>query len=69
MPEPSFFGEGTTVRLTDTRWVALVKQLGGYQNTLGGSAISSNNPRRSDTITILRKKFANAVNGTPYPGT
>jgi len=67
--QPSFFGEGSTTLLTDTRWISLVKQLGGYQNTLGGSALPSNNPRRGDTLAILRKKFANAVSGTAYSGT
>ncbi len=69
MAHPAFFGEGATVRARDTRWNVTVKQLGGYQNTLGGSAIANNNPRRGDTLTILRKKFANAINGTAYSGT
>lgn len=69
MPEPSFTGNGATARRSDTRWLTLARQLGGYQNALAGSALPANNPRRSDPVAILRKKLLNAINGTSYEGT
>jgi hypothetical protein len=68
MAQPDFLGDGTTARRTDALWAVLVKELSRYQNSLGGSALPQNNPRRADTTRILRRKFLAALNGVPFQG-
>lgn len=66
MPEPSFLGDGTTQRRSDTRWLVTAKWLGVFQNLPG--ALPANNPRRSDGLRVLREKINCALNGVSYTG-
>lgn len=68
MPQPAFFSDGHTPRLTDSRWTILVKWLGSIQTNLGGGAIAANNPKRGDTRRVLLQKIDSALSGVAYPG-
>lgn len=61
MPQPDFYPEGTTARITDTRKRTWVKILGAFQNFPG--ALADNNPRRTDTVKKLKVKVNKALQG------
>ena len=66
MAQPTYYAEGTTPRLRDTRYRVMTKILGETQN-LGG-ALSANNPKPFDTMRVLKQKWLNAIDGTAYTG-
>lgn len=66
MAEPSFLGDATTQRRSDTKWVVTAKWLGVLQNQAG--SIPANNPRRTDALRVLREKINCALNGVAYTG-
>lgn len=66
MSEPIFLGEGSEPYPNDTLWVTTAKILGVYQDQAG--ALPENNPRRSDTLRILRRKTLFAIQGAAYLG-
>lgn len=68
MAQPDFLGDGHTQRRSDTKWLVWAKTLGEYQDSLGGSALAANNPRRSDTLRILKQKLLCAIDGVTYTG-
>lgn len=65
---PSFLGDGYDSRRSDAKWVVWAKNLGRYQSGLGSSALSANDPARSDTLRILKQKLLCAIDGVPYTG-
>ena len=66
MAEPSFLGDGTTQRRSDSKWVVTAKWLGVLQNQSG--ALPENNPKRTDGYRVLREKINCALNGVAYTG-
>ena len=65
MAEPSYFSEGVTQRRPDTRLRVWTKILGALQNDGG---LVGNNPRRTDSLRIIKQKVLHAYQGTTYNG-
>lgn len=66
MAQPDYYEEGATPRRRDTLLRVWTKALGARQNLDG--ALSANNPRRQDTLRVIKQKTLNAINGTEYNG-
>lgn len=64
MAEPNYYAEGTAMRSTDTGLRKWTKVLGVKQNEAGAKA--ANNPRRGDTMRIIKLKLLHAYRGTSY---
>lgn len=59
--QPEYYAEGTSPLPQDTRLRVWTKILGGYQNLPG--ADPANDPKKEDTLRIIKEKTLRAVNG------
>lgn len=66
MAQPSFYPEGVTALLSDTRLRIWKKILGYYQNQAG--ALAANNPTINDTLRITKQKVLCAKKGVAFTG-
>lgn len=62
MAEPSYYLEGNASRRQDTQLRVRTKQLGVVQSSAG--ADPAFNPRRTDSLRIVRQKLLKAIRST-----
>lgn len=59
MSNPTYYSEGTTPRLKDTKYKVWTKILGAIQNNV--AANPAYNPRKSDTLRQVKQKINKAI--------